>query len=89
MLYMGAAKVRVENEEVVKSNRQMVQAMSQPIALVNKEFFKMKIQEKLDQELQPYIHQVNTRKGEKPICDSYGRVTYYYAKLGDKRIPVY
>ena len=55
MLYMGAAKVRVENETVVASNRQMVQAMSQPIALVNKEFFKMKLAEKLDEGLQPFI----------------------------------
>ena len=55
MLYMGAAKVRVENEAVVASNRQMVQAMSQPIALVNKEFFKMKLAEKLDEGLQSFI----------------------------------
>ena len=67
----------------------MVQAMSQPIALVNKEFFKQKLADKLDEELQEYILQVNTRKGEKPIVDSYGRVTYYYARLGDKKIPVY
>lgn len=39
--------------------------------------------------MQPFINQVNTRKGEKPIVDSYGRVTYYYARLGDKKIPVY
>jgi len=32
---------------------------------------------------------VNTRKAEKPLVDSYGRVTYYYAQLGDKKIPVY
>jgi len=42
MLYMGAASVRVENEAVVNSNKQMVQAMSQPIAMVNKEFFRQK-----------------------------------------------
>ena len=89
MLYMGAASVKVENEAVVNSNKQMVQAMSQPIALVNKEFFRQKQQEKLDEELREFIKQVNTRKGEKPIVDSYGRVTYYYACLGDKRIPVY
>ena len=43
----------------------------------------------MDEELRDYIKQVNTRKGEKPIVDSYGRVTYYYACLGDKRIPIY
>ena len=32
---------------------------------------------------------VNTRKGERPIVDSYGRVTYYYARMGDTKIPVY
>ena len=89
MLYMGASEMKVENDAVVNSNRQMVQAMSQPIALVNKEFFKQKLADKLDEELQEYILQVNTRKGEKPIVDSYGRVTYYYARLGDKKIPVY
>ena len=89
MLYMGAASVKVENESVVNSNKSMVQAMSQPIALVNKEFFKQKLMDKLDPELQPYIKSVNTRKGEKPIVDNYGRVTYYYAELGDKRVPVY
>ena len=89
MLYMGASEMKVQNDAVVNSNRQMVQAMSQPIALVNKEFFKQKLADKLDEELQPYINQVNTRKGEKPIVDSYGRVTYYYARLGDKKIPVY
>ena len=47
------------------------------------------MQEKLDEELQAYIKQVNTRKGEKFIVDSYGRVTYYYASLGDKKIPIY
>lgn len=63
--------------------------MSQPIALVNKEFFKQKLMDKLDSELHQYINSVNTRKGEKPIVDNYGRVTYYYAQLGDKRVPVY
>ena len=63
--------------------------MSQPIALVNKEFFKQKQKEKLDPELCEYIKQVKSRMGEKPIVDSYGRVTYYYACLGDKKIPVY
>ena len=29
------------------------------------------------------------RAGEKAIVDSYGRVTYFYACLGDKKIPVY
>ena len=28
LLYMGAAKIKVENEAVVNSNKQMVQAMS-------------------------------------------------------------
>ena len=63
--------------------------MSQPIALVNKEFFKQKLKDKLDPELQEYIKSINTRKGEKPIVDNYGRVTYYYAQLGDKKVPVY
>ena len=89
MLYMGASSMRVENEAVVNSNRQMVQAMSQPIALVNKEFFKTKLREKLDPELMAYIQCVNTRKGQRPIVDSYGRVTYYYVKLGNQKIPVY
>ena len=51
MLYMGASEMKVENDAVVNSNRQMVQAMSQPIALVNKEFFKQKLADKLDEEL--------------------------------------
>ena len=55
MLYMGASEMKVENDAVVNSNRQMVQAMSQPIALVNKEFFKQKLADKLDEELQEYI----------------------------------
>ena len=38
---------------------------------------------------QSLIKIVRTRAGEKPLVDSYGRVTYYYAKLGDKKIPVY
>ena len=39
--------------------------------------------------MQPYIRQVYPRRGEKVVEDSYGRVTYFYARLGNKKIPVY
>ena len=63
--------------------------MSQPIALVNKPFFKGRLEQKLPPEVVERIQVVNTRKGERPIVDSYGRVTYFFAKLGPKRIPLY
>ena len=43
----------------------------------------------MDAELIPYIRQVNPRKGQRPIVDSYGRVTYFYIKLADKNVPIY
>mmetsp|Transcript_35462 Transcript_35462/g.43382 ORF Transcript_35462/g.43382 Transcript_35462/m.43382 type:complete len:111 (+) Transcript_35462:65-397(+) len=89
MLYMGASNVQVIDEAVVNSNRQMVQTMSMNIALANKEFFKLKLQDKLDEELQPMIKQINPRKGQRPIVDGYGRVTYYYTRLGDRNVPIY
>jgi len=67
----------------------MVYAMSQPIAQMNMPYFRMKIKEKLEPEHLSYIKCINTRRGEKTITDSYGRVTYYYACLGNKKIPVY
>ena len=36
-----------------------------------------------------YVKVVNPRKGQRPIIDTYGRVTYYYCKLGDKNMPLY
>ena len=36
---------------------------------------------------QPYIFEIE--KGKQPIVDSYGRATYFYSKLGRKRIPIY
>ena len=63
--------------------------MSQPIALVNKPFFKSRMESRLDPEVVERIQVVNTRKGERPIIDSYGRVTYFFAKLGPTKIPVY
>ena len=50
----------------------------------------MKLQEKLEPELlQRYIKQINTRRGEQGVVDSYGRVTYFYCQLGNKKIPIY
>jgi len=66
-----------------------MEAMSQPIALVNKPFFKGRLEAKLDPEVMERIQVVNTRRGERPIVDSYGRVTYFFAKLGLKKIPIY
>ena len=63
--------------------------MSQPIALVNKPFFKSRLDQKLDADVVERVNVVNTRKGERPIVDSYGRVTYFYARLGNKKIPIY
>ena len=63
--------------------------MAMNIALANKEFFKSKLSDKLDDELLPYVRQVNPRKGQRPMVDSYGRVTYFYIRLGDRNVPVY
>ena len=89
MLYMGASDVQVLDDAVVNANKQMVQTMAMNIALANKEFFKSKLLEKLDEDLQPIVRQVNPRKGQRPLVDTYGRVTYYYIRLGDKNVPVY
>ena len=47
------------------------------------------MESRLAPEVVERIQVVNTRKGERPIVDSYGRVTYFFAKLGPSKIPVY
>jgi len=89
MLYMGANKVQVLNEHVVNANRQMITAMSQPLALVNKTYFLSQLKANMDGDLLEQIQQVDLANKEQPLCDNYGRVTYFYAQLADKRIPVY
>ena len=89
-IYTGEASATfVGNEAVVNANRQVVQEISQPIAQANCQFFKQKQNEKLENELRAYINVVDTSKGEEPMVDNYGRVTYYYACLGDQAFPVY
>ena len=63
--------------------------MALHIALANKEFFKVKLADKLPEELLPLVKQANPRKGQRPFVDSYGRVTYYHVVLGNMNIPVY
>ena len=89
-VYTGEASATfVGNEAVVNANRQVVQEISQPIAQANCQFFKDKQNEKLEEALRSYIYVVDTSKGEQPMVDNYGRVTYYYACLGDQAFPVY
>ena len=63
--------------------------MSTGIAQANKAHFKVMLKNKLSEELLPQVCEVKSRTVQKGFVDSYGRVTYYYVKLGDKNIPVY
>jgi hypothetical protein len=86
---MGASNIKAENESIVKSNKKMITAISQPIAVVNKPSFKKKLQEKLPADIFVHIKCIDRQKREKAICDEYGRITHFYADLADQRIPVY
>ena len=65
----------------------MVSAYSKQLAKVNRINFRNKVKQKLDDMYQPYIFEIE--KGKPPIIDSWGRATYFYAKMGRKRIPIY
>ena len=86
MLFLGASKIHVDNEQS-KRNRMMVSAYSKPMAQMNRMCFRNKIKQKLDDQYKPFI--VEIEKGKQPIVDSYGRATYFFCKLGRKRIPIY
>ena len=80
---MGAANIKAKNDSIINSNRKLVMALSKPIAVVNKPFFQRKMVEKLPPDISCHIRVCDEKKGEKPICDTYGRVTFFYAKIAD------
>ena len=63
--------------------------MSQQIAWINREHFKNQIAENLSSEQAEKIKQVDFRQQQRAITDHMGRVTYFYAQIGDKKLPVY
>ena len=54
---------------------------------MNRMCFRNKIKQKLADEYKPHIFEIE--KGKQPIVDSYGRATFFYSKIGRKRIPIY
>ena len=86
MLFLGASKLHVNNEQS-RRNRIMVSAYSKPMAQMNRMCFRNKVKSSLPDEYKPFIHEI--AKGKQPIVDSYGRATYFFAKLARKRIPIY
>ena len=86
MLFLGASKLHVNNEQS-RRNRMIVSAYSKPMAQMNRMCFRNKVKSTLPDEYKPFIHEI--AKGKQPIVDSYGRATYFFAKLARKRIPIY
>ena len=86
MLFIGASKIKVNNS-ITQKNRKMVSVYSTQLAKRTKADFRNKVKQKLDPEYQPYIFEIE--KGKPPIVDSWGRATFFYAKLGRTRVPMY
>ena len=89
LLYKGSLTTDESNEEFVGENKMKVKELATEVALANKPFWKEKLATKLDADLCKYIKEVDLDKEEEPYCDRFGRVTYYYAELADRRIWLY
>ena len=76
-----------ENKEVVSTNRDQVTALSKKVAFANRTFFREKLEQNLDADTRERIKEIP--EGEYPYIDRYGRVTYFYAQLADKRVLIY
>ena len=57
------------------------------MAFANRTFFREKLEQNLDADTRERIKEIP--EGEYPYIDRYGRVTYFYAQLADKRVLIY
>ena len=84
--YIGT--VRAENDNLISSKKQIVFSLSWPIAQFTASHFSEMLGENLDEEEKELVQQVQG-VGIQYISDPFGRITYFYVSLGDKRLPVY
>jgi hypothetical protein len=74
------------NTDVKVRNQKIISFFSQPISKLNREHF-LETLRKLPPEYRALINEINDDFDA--IVDSFGRVTYFYVKLGHSVIPIY
>lgn len=84
--YIG--QVQPENTNMISTNKQIVQSLSWPIAQFTAQHYANQLEENLEEREKELVQQVQGA-GIQYISDAYGRITYFYVQLGDKRLPVY
>ena len=72
-----------------KANKDVVTELSTKVALANRPCFRAKLNENLSAEELGHIREVDPKKGEEPHIDVYGRVTYFYTQLSNRKIWLY
>ena len=87
-LFTGASiSDKYHNQMLARKNWKIVSTFSQQISTYNKEFFRIKLEEKLAPEYRDYIKEFE--EDEKPYTDRYGRTSYFYVMLGQHVLPIY
>jgi hypothetical protein len=87
-LFMGTQlDTKYQDDLEALRNNKIIQFFSKHIAQVNKQFFREKLETGLDEELRSQIIELDDQ--DEPFVDSYGRATYFVARLGGQVMPVY
>ena len=91
-LFLGASLsgTQFTDDRTSRKNCFIIKQFSKPIAQVNYKHFQEKIRENLQESYQNLIKNIDLNDPcVEPICDDYGRVTFFYISLGDQNLPIY
>ena len=85
---MGASvDPKFKDDVVSHRNKKIIEFFSKPISQVNRQFFTMKLNDKLAPELRPLVQEISD--DNTPLVDSFGRTTFFFINLGGIPLPVY
>lgn len=83
---LGMKEEEYKSLKVLEQNKFLISRISRFIAMSNRDFYYEKMKERQDPGLMSFLQEEDD---EDEIMDEYGRVTYYFVKVGSMKIPVY